>query len=252
MHPDLEKLLELDKLNQRIHALNQEIEALPQRVAAIEKKLAGTQAQLDAAKAALKQVDTNKRKFEGDIQALQQKISKYRDQSLNVKTNQEYKAINDEIAFAQAEIRKLEDKILDGMAETETREAEVKKADAELVAERKEIEKEQAEARDRTAEDKKQLDELTPKRDAIRAGLDENRVRHYERATKLRGSGIAAVRDGKCMACYVMLRPQTYNDVQSDDHVVTCDSCGRFLYYEAPPADAAAAAPANGAAGQQS
>src|SRR5690348_13705097 len=82
MHPDLEKLLELDKLNQKITALNAEIAALPQKVAAIEKKLAGTQAQLDAAKAALKQVDANKRKYEGDISSLQQKISKYRDQSL--------------------------------------------------------------------------------------------------------------------------------------------------------------------------
>jgi uncharacterized protein len=251
MHPDIAKLLDLDRLNQQIAALNNEIAALPQRVAAIEKKLAGTQAQVDTAKATLKRVDTSKRKSEGDIQALQQKISKYRDQSLNVKTNQEYKAINDEIAFAQAEIRKLEDGILDGMGETETREQELKQAEAELVAERKEIEKEQADARDRTAEDQKKLAELTPQRDALRASLDEARLRHYDRVVKLRGSGIAAVRDGKCMACYVMLRPQTYNDVRSDEHVVTCDSCGRFLYYEAP-ADVTASAPATEVAGQQS
>jgi uncharacterized protein len=250
MHPDLEKLLELDKLNQRINELNQEIAALPQRVAAIEKKLAGTQAQVDGAKAALKQVETSKRKFESDIQSLQQKISKYRDQSLNVKTNQEYKAINDEIAFSQAEIRKAEDKILDGMAETETRELELKNAQAELALERKEVEKEQAEAKQRTGEDTKELSELVPRRDAIRATIDENRVRHYERAVKLRGSGIGVVRDGKCMACYVMLRPQTYNEVQSDEHVVTCDSCGRFLIYYREPAGTAAAAPANGAAQQ--
>lgn len=251
MHPDIAKLLELDKLNQQIAALNNEIAALPQRVAAIEKKLAGTQAQVDGAKAALKQVETNKRKFEGEVQTLQQKISKYRDQSLNVKTNQEYKAINDEIAFAEAEIRRIEDKILDGMGETETREAELKKAEAELSAERKEIEKEQIQARERTAEDKQKLAELTPKRDAIHADLDEARVRHYDRVVKLRGTGIAAVHEGKCSACYVMLRPQTYNDVRGDEQVVTCDSCGRFLYYEAPEVAVAPAETANGAASPQ-
>jgi uncharacterized protein len=249
MHPDVAKLLELDQLNQRIAALNAEILALPQRVAAIEKKLAGTQAQVDAAKAALKQVETNKRKFEGDIQALQQKISKYRDQSLNVKTNQEYRAINDEIAFAEAEIRKLEDKILDGMVETETRDKDLKRAEAELVSEKKEIEKEQADARQRTAEDQKQLAELTPKRDALRETIDETRVRHYDRVLRQRGTAVAAVRDGKCMACFVMLRPQVFNDVRGDEQVVVCDSCGRFLYYEAP-VDAVAAAPANGASQQ--
>lgn len=252
MHPDVAKLLELDQLNQQIAALNAEIAALPQRVAAIEKKLAGTQAQVESAKAALKQVDANKRKAEGDIQTLQQKISKYRDQSLNVKTNQEYRAINDEIAFAEKEIRRIEDKILDGMVETEARNDELKRAEAELLAERKEIEKEQAEARERTADDQKQLADLTPRRDALRATVDENRVRHYERLLKQRGTAIAAVRDGKCMACFVMLRPQVFNDVRSDENFVVCDSCSRILYYDPPsPADAAVAAPAN-SAGQQS
>src|SRR5262249_15642682 len=40
------------------------------------------------------------------------------------------------------------------------------------------------------------------------------------------------VRDHKCMACQVMLRPQTYNEVRSGNQVVMCESCQRILYFD--------------------
>ena len=61
--------------------------------------------------------------------------------------------------------------------------------------------------------------------------VSEDLLRHYERVSKFRGSGISEVRDHKCMACQVMLRPQTYNDVRSGKETVVCDSCQRILYF---------------------
>lgn len=233
MHPEIERLLELDKIDREIARLKAEIAALPQRVAAIEKKLASTQAQVDSAHAAVKKAEGDRRKFEADIQALQAKISKYRDQTINVKTNQEYKALLDEISFAEAEIRKFEDRILDGMVEIESREGELKVANKELAAERAEIVKEQDEARARTAEDQAALAALNPRREELRTAIDDGTLRHYERLLKLRGSALAEVRDGKCGACQLALRPQTYNDVLSGETLLTCDSCSRYLWMPA-------------------
>src|SRR5258706_416079 len=86
MNPDLEKLIELERADREIGRLKQEVAALPARMAAIEQRLARSQAQLDSAHARIKDGDAAKRKLEGDIQALQQKISKYREQSLDGKT----------------------------------------------------------------------------------------------------------------------------------------------------------------------
>lgn len=65
----------------------------------------------------------------------------------------------------------------------------------------------------------------------MRKGVGEDLLRHYERVSKFRGSGIAEVRDQKCMACRVMLRPQTYNEVRSGNQAIVCDSCQRILYF---------------------
>ena len=157
MLSDIENLLHLQQADREIRRLHEEIAALPKRVAAIEQKLAGTKAVLEKAKAAIRGDEAARRKYETAIQDLQGKISKYRDQSLEVKTNEQYKALLHEIQFAEQGIRANEDKILELMVNAESREKEVKAAEAELKAETAEIEKEKTEARQRTADDEKLL-----------------------------------------------------------------------------------------------
>src|SRR5712675_973305 len=231
MLPDIEKLLQLQVADKEIRNLQEEIATLPKRMAAIEAKLAGTKAQLERARAAAKADDANRKKFESAIQDLQGKISKYRDQSLAVKTNDQYKALLHEIQFAEQEIRLNEDRILEVMVNAETRDREVKAAEAELKAETAEIEKEKEEARKITVADQAKLSEWNAKRDGLRQGIADDLLRHYERVMKFRGSGLAEVRDHKCMGCQVMLRPQTYNDVRTGQQTVVCDSCQRILYF---------------------
>ena len=235
MLPDIENLLKLQEADREIHRLQDEIAELPKRVAAIEHKLAGTKAQLERAQSAIKTDEAARRKYETAITDLRGKISKYRDQSLDVKTNEQYKALLHEIQFSEKEIAANEDKILELMVNSDAREKEVKAAQAELKAETAEIEQEKEQARQRTAEDQKLLAEWTAKRNQLRTGINEELLRHYERVSKFRGTGIALVHDHKCMGCQVMLRPQTYNDVRSGQQIVFCDSCQRILYLN--PAD---------------
>jgi len=236
MNADLERLIALQAADREIDRLNQEIALLPRRVSAIESKLADTRAQVEKAKAAIAVVQKDRKKLESEIQDHQQKISKYRDQSLSVKTNEQYRALQQEITFAEQAIRACEDKILEGMLALETQERNQKTAEAELKRETAEIEKEKAEARARTEIDERQLAEWGRQRETLRSEISSDIVLHYDRVLKLRKSGISEVReDGKCGACNVLLRPQTFNEVRANDRVIPCDSCGRILYYVPPP-----------------
>jgi predicted nucleic acid-binding Zn-ribbon protein len=242
MLPDVQNLISLQQADREILRLKEEIAALPKRVGAIEERLAGTKAVLEKAKTAVKADEAARRKYESAISDQQQKISKYRDQSLAVKTNEQYKALLHEIQFAEQDIRANEDKILELMVNAELREKDVKAAEAELKAETTEIEKEKIDARRRTAEDEQQLAEWNAKREKARAGVDPNLLPQYDRVAKHRGSGLSEARDHKCLACQVMLRPQTYNEVRAGTQVVICESCQRILYYD--PANDEVADPA--------
>ncbi len=232
MNPDLEKLIELEQVERQIARLTGEIASLPKRVAAIESQLADTKTQVEKAKGAISANLAERKKQEQKIQDEQQKISKYRDQSLSVKTNEQYKALLQEIQFAESAIRACEDRILEGMIGNEDLEKKLKAAEAELKAETAEIEKEKTEARAVTAKDEAELAEWTARRDRLRAAIAPHHLAYYDRVAAVRKNALAEARDHKCSACQVMLRPQTYNEVRTNSEVMACDSCQRILYYD--------------------
>src|ERR1700688_3118207 len=135
MLPDIENLLKLQDTDKEIRRLQDEVAEFPKRVAVIEQKLAGTKAQLEKAQAAVKTDEASRRKYETAISDLRGKISKYRDQSLDVKTNDQYKALLHEIEYAEKEIAANEDKILELMVTAAARDKEGKAAQIEVKAE---------------------------------------------------------------------------------------------------------------------
>lgn len=236
MNSDVQKLIELQQVDSRMAAVRAEVAALPKEVAQIEAKLAGSKAAVEKAQNAIKADETARRKHESDIKDQQEKVSKYRDQSLKVKTNQEYKALLTEIEHAEGEIRKLEDKILEIMVEADARKETLKQAEAALKANTAENEKEKEHARQQTAEDEKQLAELDAQRKSLRTGVSEESLTHYDRVLKLRGTALAPVyEDESCSACRVRLRPQVFQDVMSNEQFVTCFYCNRILHFVPPP-----------------
>jgi hypothetical protein len=236
MNSDLKNLIDLQAIDSQIAALRAEVAALPKHVAAIEAKLAGAKVKVEAAQAAMKADESARRKHESDMQDQQQKISKYRDQSLKVKTNDEYRALMKEIEFAETEIRKQEDKILEIMVNADTRKEALKQSEAALKADTAQNEREKEIARQRTAEDEKQLAELGAGRKELRAGVSEDVLAHYDRVLKHRGTALAAVHDDQmCGACQVLQRPQVFQDVMSNEKIVFCSSCSRIMYYVPPP-----------------
>ena len=235
MTSDLKSLIELQQIDSQIAAFRAEIAALPKHVAEIEAKLAGSKAKVEGAVAAGKADEAARRKHESDIQDQQQKISKYRDQSLNVKTNQEYKALMEEIKFAEQKVAASEDKILEIMVAADSRKEALKTAEARLKADTAENEREKEEARKRTAADEAALSELATRRNGLRTGVSEDVLRHYDHVLKVRGTALAAVSDNEqCGACSVMLRPQVFQEVMTNEHFMTCDYCRRILYYVPP------------------
>jgi predicted nucleic acid-binding Zn-ribbon protein len=222
----------LQQVDGEIRRLNDEIAALPQRVAVIEAKLADVKAQAEAHKAAIKENELDRRKQEHEIQGEQQKISKYREQSLDVKTNDQYKALMHEIEFAERNIRAAEDRILQTMVEAERHERELKQTEAEFKTQSAEVEKEKVAARERTQQDKKELAEWNAKRADLRQGITLSVLEHYDRVVSVRKTALAEAIAQNCSACHVLLRPQKYDEIRSNQQIITCDSCSRILFYD--------------------
>ena len=216
-------------------ALEKEVAALPKHIAFIEKTLDSHLRRLEADRAALAANQRDRKKLDGDVQVHNQKISKLREQMLGAKTNEQYRAFQHEIEFIEKEIRKAEDRTLDLMSESESLDSNVKKAEAALKEEKKAVEDEKNLARERTAADQAQLQQLRGERAAAAAATPRETLTSYERIKKKwSGVTIAEVENGRCSACQIMLRPYYFQEVRKGDQLMTCESCGRFLFYNPP------------------
>jgi predicted nucleic acid-binding Zn-ribbon protein len=235
MSPDLQQILKLQSLDLRTAELEKEIAALPKYVAEIEKQLDAHKRKLEIDKAALLANQKERKKLEDDIKVQEQKISKLKDQMLTAKTNDQYRAFQNEIEYCTKEIRKYEDRILDLMGESEPLEAAVKKAEAALGAEVKKVEAEKKAARERTAADQKQVADIKAERALTVAATSAEYVSAYERIRKKNAVAVSEAVDGRCTACQMILRPQLMQDLRKGDSALMfCEYCKRILYYNPP------------------
>src|ERR1700683_1075827 len=222
MLPDLKLVIRLQEVDFRLADLTHEISALPKHIAEIEKKLVSHERKLEADRAALVANQKERKKCDGDIQVQDQKISKLKDQMLQAKTNDQYRAFQSEIDFCQNEIRKAEDRILELMNESEPLDKNVKAAEAALKTEKAQVDGEKAEARERTARDEKAAQELNGERAALVAKITPSVYKNYERIRKgRRGVAVAEAVDGRCAMCNMIIRLQYFQDLKKGDQILT-------------------------------
>ena len=181
MLSDIKLVIRLQDLDNRVAELTKEVAALPKHIAEIEKKLEAHERKLEADRAAVAANQKDRKRFEGEIQLQQQKISKLKDQMLDAKTNDQYRAFQHEIEYCENEIRRSEDGILDLMSASEPLERNVKTAEAALKQEKAHVEAEKQQARERTAGDQRELDELQAERRTITDQITAKVMAAYER-----------------------------------------------------------------------
>jgi uncharacterized protein len=246
MLPDLKLVIRLQEIDSRLAILTGEISALPKHIAEIEKKLILHERKLEADQAALSANQKERKKCETDIQAQEQKASKLKDQMLLAKTNEQYRAFQNEIDFCTAEIRKNEDQILQLMGEAEPLDRNVRAAEVALKAERAQVDAEKQQARERTAEDRRASAELLEERGKMVASITPAVYQRFEKVKKMRrGIGVAEVLDGRCSVCNMAMRLQFLQELRKGEEVMSCESCLRILYYNPPQSvDDLAGAPA--------
>ena len=230
MNSDLKQLIRLQGIDTSIQELQTRIDKFPGISKALDEKMRSAQSSLDAAKEKTKNNQANRKKLETDIITIEAKISKYREQMLSVKTNEEYRAFQHEIEHAQSGIRKIEDDILNLMMEAEASQAEIKAAETQLKEDQQKVNAERGQLGEENKRDLSARDGYLTERKEIEASISADILPRYERVRKYRGSAVSAARDYVCELCKVRIRPQVFQEIRKNDQIIACDACQRILY----------------------
>ena len=229
---DLKKLVDLQKIDLKRDALEARVSKLPLEITALDELMKDHQQTYEKHRDRLDENQKERRQLEGEIQLLQEKISKHKIQLYELKSNVQYRAMVQEIEIEEAKVRKEEDKILEKMEEGDQCEKLISQSEQTLSAQKKVVGKQKKALEADLAVTQGRLQELLERRKWTTSGVDADLLAGYHRVQKLRGgTAMAEVRDGFCGGCNVRLRPQAFNDIRSNRSIVNCESCNRILFY---------------------
>lgn len=229
----LEDLIVLQERDRRIAELRRELNDLPNRKALIENRLTDRQQRVAAAEDAWKQNAAAIKQLDVDIESHKEQVARMLGQQFEVKSNEQYRTLQSEIAAHREKIRALEDREIELMENGESLRAAVEKARAEF----REDEREAADALRSFEARAEALQAELATEEAARAervaAVEPDWVSRYERILRHHGDhAVVPVENGACGGCHMKLTPQVIQDARRAQAVVTCGYCGRLLYWK--------------------
>jgi len=246
MLADLERLIQLQEIESRAAIANKAIAEAPGRIAALDALLQAATAALATAKQALATNQTTRRSIDNDLISAQQRESKYKEQLMAVKTNEQLHAMQHQIKSVADEVGQHEERVLVSMMEADEINANIKKAEAGLKAAQAKVATERAAIENDAKTHQATVVECAAARDKVVSAMDnKGAVETFQRIAKVRGTAVARAEGERCTICQVRLRPAVFAAVRKNESLVQCDSCNRILYFIPPGSPAASASARN-------
>lgn len=228
----VERLLVLQDRDRRLRLLNREVEDIPARKKLIESRLQEHRASLQREQDEHKKKLSAAKQVDLDIETQKTRILKLREQQGQVKTNEQYKAIEHEVAVLQKQIKDLEDQEIALMEEAEVVKARVTESEKSLHQEETIVKSDWAAQDQRVQGIRDEIASLAQNRAEMAAQVDPDWLARYERVFKHTGDfGLVPVDSGSCGGCHMKLPPQLVQDAKRGTAMISCSYCGRILYW---------------------
>jgi uncharacterized protein len=232
MFEPIEKLLILQDRDRKIRRVRGELAHIEPQRQSFRSKASGAQAALEAARNRVKQIESDRKALELEVEAKKQLIIKYANQQLQTRKNEEYRALTHEIDMCKEEIHKIEDKEIELMEQAEAAQKEVAKATQAANEAKKILDEQIAQLDARETNLKTELADLETNREELASAVDESTRGRYERLVRNKGENVVVgVQHGVCGGCHMKLPAQILVTCQAQQELVTCTNCGRILYY---------------------
>jgi len=232
MLPVIENLLVLQDRDRKVMRVEAELANIGPERTSFENRAKQAQARLDLAKNKVKQIESDRKKLELDVEGKKGQIEKYSLQQFQTKKNEEYRALAHEIEMCKEAITKLDDEQIVFMEQAEVANKEAAEVGKETAAILKDVEIAKAALADKEVRLTRELAELKSDYDRLAGAVEEGVRDKYIRLRKQRGATtVVGVDRGICGGCHMKLPMQIVLSCQAQQEIVTCPNCSRILYF---------------------
>lgn len=234
MSNTIDKLLILQDCDRKISKLEQETKDIPARKKQIESRLETLRNKMHTVEEAIKKSNLAVKESEGEIESKQQRIAKYREQQFfEVKNNDEYRALDKEIAVVEKEISQLEDGELGTLEKVESQRREFEECSGELKKEEALVQQDVEALNQRSSKNAEEITRLKTERDQLESEIDADWLSKYKRIFEHRGDyAVVQIEKDTCGGCHMKISPQSIHNARSGLSLTQCDYCSRILHHQ--------------------
>jgi len=233
MQEQIKMLIELQELDRELFDRKIILDGIPGRIKDLDDGLQRESETLKSLEEELKKLQLQRKEREVELESKEQVIKKYQAQLYQVKTNQEYTALEKEIGSVKADGSLLEEEIIKLLDSMDDKEKNISKEKETIEEEKKKVNEEKNKIDVLGKAAKAEYDSLSNKRSEFAKNLDKVILSKYERILRSKnGLAVVPVSGGACGGCNMNLPPQVINEAKLRVDLRFCENCTRILYVE--------------------
>ncbi len=231
MLPEVKKLLVVQERDEARRRLRQELQRLPEEAAQAKTRFATGEKSLAAVKSAVTENEMAMKRFDLDIETRRTTIGRLKTQQFETRKNEEFRALEHEIARYETEVSGLEDQQLALMEKAEDLKQKSAAATTALAATRQAVEEELAQMKTRHLTLTTRVEELDKERTALVAGIESALLQRYDRLFEKKAPAIVPLENGVCGGCHMKVTAATFTAAKAEKALTSCENCARLLYF---------------------
>lgn len=232
MQQSLEQLLKLQDIDYFLGELERSKDYLPDMMENLKKEIDETKIKYETCLKDLEEATIKQKNLELEVSSKEADLQKYQQQMMSIKTNKEYDALVAEIDTIKGIISNHETELIETIDLSATLEKNIDdyKTRMDQVEENNTKQLSVLQEKIDTIGDKVSGKET--ERSAITSNISRQLITVYDRVRRGKGgSAVVAVKRRACGACYKALTPKKVQEIRKADKVLTCDNCGRLLFW---------------------
>jgi uncharacterized protein len=229
---ELEQLLILQDRAQKIRQVEAELRSLPLERKSLEGQVHAASAHLEAVKDRGRHLEVEKKKLELDVGTRSASIARLKTQQYETRKNDEFSAMGREIERYQNEINALEDQELELMEQADVLKAQIATKEKETAAAKASIARQIEDLETKQATLGNRLENLKKEREELAAKVEEDLLDRFNRLFVSKGdAAVVALEHDVCTGCHMKVTTATSVRVKGGREIVSCEQCGRILYF---------------------
>lgn len=232
MKEQIQQLLLVQSKDIEINFLEKELKQLPEELESFKQNVSLAEGELQKKQEELKKLQVERKEQEVELASKEENIKKCETQLFQVKTNEEYKAMQKQIQDLKFECGLLEDTILETMEKIDKIYAEVKEKEEKVKQEKSVLSQKEKETQEKISEIKSKIENLKNERAKVAENVEPELLSRYERIfTNKMDVAVVPVHNNACGGCHMKLPPNVVNEVIKSKTGIICENCSRIMYW---------------------